>query len=172
MKNLLLISLAVLLPAMAQAQAKDADVLLRLNHLHDTPTMAQLEELTPDARKVVERTALTSNGIGQVRAIHVLASTGDEQAFQTLSGIFKDAGTLELTKHEILRALVRHFGDRALPHATTWLQDQDLQRRLTAIEALGELDSKASLTALERRLDGAQSNLERQAIERAMLHVR
>lgn len=172
MKRLFLISIIFLIPAVASAQAKDAEILLRLNHLHETPSMAELETLSPTARQIVEHTARKTHGIGQIRAIHVLASTRDRDAFTTLSSLLSDSSTPEMTRHELIRALIRHFGDSALPLASTWLRDEDLQRRLTIIEALGELDSETSLTLLEGRLVHANSRVERDALQRAMRHVR
>jgi len=176
MKRLILIGLVAMLPATALGQTKDdaaeQNVVMQLNHLHQTPTLDELTKISPNARKVVERVARTSAGIGQSRAIEVLAQIGDKKAQDLLMSLFNAPETREMTQHALLNALVTHFGDDGLSLAKTWLRSEDLQRRLTAIHGLGQVDSPGSLALLEAHQPKAKSAVERNATLKALEHVR
>lgn len=176
MKKLLIIATLSLVSSMAVAQSAQTDaertVVLRLNHLHESPTLSELEAITPDARKIVERTALSGSGLGQKHAIAVLANLKDQRAQDVLTAVLADPKTSEITQHQLVLALVVNFGDRAIDVAATWLKSEDLQRRLTAIDALGKIDTDLATGLLEKHLTSAKSKGERDAVESAIRRIR
>jgi HEAT repeat protein len=176
MKRAILIGLLLLLPSFTFAQsagdAAEQNVVLRLNHLHQTPTLDELNKVSPNARKVVERVARTSNGLAQAHAIQVLAEIGDGKARDLLVMLFNAPETREMTRHSLLNALVVHFGAESLALAKTWLHSEDMDRRLTAIHALGQLDTPASLEILDAHLLKVKSGVEEKVTLKALEHVR
>lgn len=176
MKRSILIGLLLLLPSITFAQsagdAAEQNVVMQLNHLHETPTFEALEKISPNARKVVDRVARTTNGIGQARAIEVLARIGDDKARAVLVHLLDAPHTREMTRHALLNALVVHFGTDSLDLAKTWLHSEDMDRRLTAIHALGQLDTPGSLEILDAHLLKVKSGVEEKATLKALEHVR
>ncbi len=176
MKRAILIGLLAILPATALGQTKseaaEQNVVMQLNHLHQTPTLDELTKISPNARKIVERVALTSTGIGQSRAIEVLAQIGDDKARGLLNELLNRSGTRDMTQHVLVNALLSHFGDAELELAKTWLHSEDLQRRLTAIHGLGQIDSAGSLALLEAHLPKVKSAVEQNATLKALQHLR
>lgn len=174
MKRFILIGLLAMLPATAFGQTKgelaEQNVVMHLNHLHQTPAFAELVEISPDARKIVERVARTTDGIGQSRAIEVLAEIGDREARNLLKTLLDDTKTREIKRHALVRVLVTRFGELSI--GKTWLQNEDMQRRLTAIDALGQVDTPASLAMLEAHLLTVKSDVEKNATFKALEHVR
>ncbi len=176
MKRVILIGLLLLLPSVTFAQsvndAAEQNVIMRLHHLHQSPTLDELNKVSPNARKVVERVARTSNGLGQAHAIQVLAQIGDTKARDLLVMLFNAPETREMTRHNLLNALVTHFGTDSLDLAKTWLHSEDMDRRLTAIHALGQLDTPGSLEILDAHLLKVKSGVEEKATLKALEHVR
>jgi len=176
MKRLILIGLLLLIPSITFAQdagdAAEQNVIMQLHHLHQTPTFESLQEISPNARKVVEKVARTTNGIGQARAIQVLAQIGDDKARDLLLFLLDAPNTREMTRHSLLSALVVHFGPDSRELAKTWLHSEDMDRRLTAIHALGQLDTPASLKILDAHLLKVKSGVEEKATLKALEYVR
>lgn len=174
MKKLFLIASLALIPTAVFSQSKPADtdaiVQLRLNSYHETPSLSELQKIAPNARAVVERVATTTEGIGQRRAIVILARTKDAEARKLLVGLLERPTTSELIKHELVSVLVINY--EMIDLATLWLNSDDVQRRLTAIDALGKIDTDAATALLRAHVDFSESKVERNASTQALRRLR
>jgi len=75
------------------------------------------------------------------RALAALVYWPDEQTLSLYGGLLATADTTEMNRHRIIGYLAVGYGDRSIPWVEHYLTVNDLQFRLTAIEALRTIGS-------------------------------
>jgi hypothetical protein len=155
------------LPAELLGQAR-----LLLSGIHGAPDRLLLEARLPAAREVLLLVAREPNLLPFQRgqALWALAQWGGDEVLAVYHAVLDEGHPTHV--HDALLLLGRVGGDRAVPTLALWLAHEDLQVRLSAIEALGENDSDAAAAALERAEATETSPVARERLIRALQRVR
>ena len=103
------------------------------------------------------------------RAVGALAYFPSELTRSHLLYMLHSPATPEMTRHHVLNALARGFGDQALPAIEPFLASNDLQLQLTAVAAIGSIESEAAGFALENALPRQSHELVRERIQEQLL---
>lgn len=126
--------------------SSDSEVLLQLSAIHQAPNYKDLEAISPDARRVVERVVQSGDGFVRDRAISALATWGDDAAWHSLAPLFISTSTPEMTRHHLLLVLAQNFGDRSLGLVQVWLESADQDKRVSAAQALAQIQTERAQT--------------------------
>ena len=103
------------------------------------------------------------------RAIGALTYFPSELTRSHLLYMLHSPATPEMTRHHVINALARSFGDAALPIIEPFLSHDDLQLQLTAIAAIGSIESEAAGLVLENTLPQQSHGLVRERIQEQLL---
>jgi hypothetical protein len=112
------------------------------------PTAEDIGRLTPEPVGYL-LTIIYSNApeilpVHQHRAITALGYFPTDVSRNHLLYLLESAETPNLMRHHSITALATGFGDDALGYLEQSLSDTDVQIRLTAISAIGRIDTEAS----------------------------
>ncbi len=175
---LLLIALLTASPAMAESPQTHADqereaVEVILSHHHELPERKLFEEASSDARQIVTDIATgdAANPLHEQRALMALGYWADEESFEILSDALQSEDTPENTRRLIMPVLGEHFGQAPFEERTVDLLqevlmgDDDPHTRISAGQALNEIDSEASLKVLRRALEVEEVDFVRDRLE-------
>jgi len=149
-------------------QKIEQEILLRLRAHHDAPTASELEKISPEARAVVTQVVRQGSGFMRDRAIMALATWGDEEVWSILAPIFINTATHEITRHQLLTTLAQNFGDKSLGLVDAWLTSSDREKRLTAAQALAEVNSERSLALAQKRAESETDQDVKRLLERSI----
>lgn len=160
-------------PKASEKTAREKLTLL-LSGYHGLPGRAQLEAAIPEVRVQLEALARDPKAflLHRQRALVALGAWADEGVFALYTEVLKEQQPDEDLVHRVLPAACQAFGERAMPLVERFLASRELDLRHTAIDALGQVDTPASLARLERALKQERDPALRQAIAKAMEHVR
>ena len=103
------------------------------------------------------------------RAIGALAYFPSELTRNHLLYMLHSPATPEMTRHHVINALASSFGDAALPIIEPFLSNDDLQLQLTAVAAIGSIESEAAGLVLENTLPQQTHELVRERIQEQLL---
>ncbi len=113
-----------------------------LSAIHEVPARAALEKAAKDPQAIVLDLAADKHFAWRASALQALAWWPDARSLAVVrSCAERDA---ENMRHRCLRTLAQ-FGEAALEPLEAALQDENLQIRITAIVALGELGAQGRL---------------------------
>ncbi len=136
-------------PAHAQDAAKTR-VLALLSAIHELPARSDFDAAAPNARDIVLAVArdATVTGPHRTRALEALRYWPDDAAFAA----YRLALETKAARHKTLRMLGATFGARALPVLTPYLRHADPQLRVTALEAVADVEGSAADALLSQAL--------------------
>lgn len=164
-------------PSSAEISALEADILDRivmlLSGYEYFPTAEDLTAVTADPVPYLLAIAYDTEGrwlpTHHHRAVGALAYFPTAQCRSHLLYLLDSELTPELMRHHVINALANGFGDSALPELEPFLQSDDLQLRLSAVAAIGSIESSRSVEALQRALTVEDNALVRERIERSLV---
>ena len=145
-------------------------VLVLLSAHHGLPERERFEALVDDPAAVlfslVSETDL--NPIFWDRAVAALAMWPSD-AVRSLYVALLAEPPREMVRHRVIGHAVVAFGDSAVPLVSPYLQDADVQLRLTTVDVLGHLATPAAFEALDAVRSQESSPVVLERIERATL---
>ena len=148
-------------------------ILLLLSGYEYFPTADDLLAETPTPEVYLLSLAYGSGdetlSIHRHRAIGAVAYFPSDLTRAHLQYMLDSPATPDMTRHHVITALARGFGDQAIPTIERFLLSGDLQLRLTAIAALGSVGSEAAGRALESSLPQQTHDLVRERIQQELL---
>lgn len=161
---------ALLIPTAADAGALREPVMDLLNAYEDTATAEQLsalgEGVTDELMEIAVDGEVPSSRRG--RAVSALGHFPADDTRAFLDARLADADTSSLIRRKAAYALAAGWGEGAVRSLAGALADDDVQLRIAAAHALGELSDQAAKDALEARLAVEDSDAARDAIEKAL----
>jgi len=163
--TLLAIPLALLaLPALAGDLRQQ--VLEQLGGIEDAPTQASLSALGPgvaaELMELAEDTTLPHTR--RARALHALGWFPSEETHAVLTAALD--GQDALFARKAAYALANGWGERALDDLSRALSSDDVQLRIAAANALGNVGTEASKALLDQRLPVETVPAVRETIEK------
>lgn len=138
---------------------------LLLSGYHGVPSKETFEETLDHPKLVVMAIALDEDSFGMHRK-HALTALGywaDAGVLRTYTGLLQDTQTDESLRHRLMLLIADHFQSEALGHLKPYLSHDDLQYRLTAIEAIRRLPGDDAVAALRQ---AKKSETNKVALER------
>jgi len=102
------------------------------------------------------------------RALSALGYWPDAWLGDELARLATDPASGDLLQHHAVLLLARLYPEQSTPVVRAWLDDDDVQRRLTAIEAVDAFGSDTLRTALEDRMTIEPSPVVVERIEEAL----
>jgi hypothetical protein len=164
-------------PEVVGVEALDAEVLGRivtlLSGYEYFPTAEDLTAVTPDPVPYLLAMVYDTGGrwlpTHHHRAVAALAYYPTPSVWAQLTYLLEAPGTPELMRHHVINALANGFGEAALGRLEPVLYDEDLQLRLTAVSAIGEIRTSRSARALETALSAEPNRLVQERSERALV---
>ncbi len=146
-----------------------------LSGYHAVPTHKELENAFPEqARKLMMRIASDTSEfeLHRQRAVAAVGYWPDLTVYALYSKLLHDAETSDAMKHQILGHLSRVFGDSGVADVAAFLQHEDVQYRLTAVYALGQVDSDAAQKYLKAAAASEKDEVVLERIAQFTLQVR
>ncbi len=135
--------------------------LLLLSGYHGIPTAEELEAALSDPQTIMF--AIISDpdvsAIHRDRAIGALAYWPDATVQAYFAGVLAAPDTPEMMRHRVIGHIATAFGDDAIALIAPYLDDEDLQFRLTAVHALGHIGTPAAMQRLEAAAQVEASNV-------------
>ena len=145
-------------------------VLVLLSAHHGLPERERFEALVDDPAAVlfslVSETDL--NPIFWDRAVAALAMWPSDGVRSLYVSLLAEPPR-EMVRHRVIGHAVVAFGDSAVPLVSPYLQDADVQLRLTTVDVLGHLATPAAFEALDAVRSQESSPVVLERIERATL---
>lgn len=157
------------MPTVPIDAAERESVTFLLRAIHELPDAEAFAEVTARPTEVLWAIAFDEEEPAFIRdrAVLALGYWPDEQLWTFLSARAM-SGSDELTTHQAIAQMVRVWPERSLAVVTPLLQDDDLQVRLSAIDALGRVEAADAVDSLERALDVEVNPVARQELERVL----
>lgn len=125
--------------------------ILLLSGYHGIPTAEELAQAFDDPRAVMLHIAQSDDvsPIHRDRAIGALAYWPSPEVRTLYTQLLAEPNTPEMVRHRVIGHVAVAFGDDALEIVTPYLESDDLQFRLTAVHALGQIGTPAAMQRLE-----------------------
>jgi hypothetical protein len=168
MRHALLLCLAFAPSALAAEDPTKQEVLGLLSGYEETASPDSLKALGGDVpgtlRAIASDTALTSTQ--RARAIHALGWFPDEVNRAFLAA--QARGGNPMFARKAVYALANGWGDQAIDELTFALANPDVQTRMAAAHALGNLGTPSAKLALEARLPYENDPTVKATIEKQM----
>lgn len=163
-------------PAAVSTDALDGAVLdhivTLLSGYEYFPSADDLTAVTPDPVPYLLTIVYDTEGrwlpTHQHRAVAALAYFPTPTVWEHLTYLLQAPGTPDLMRHHVINALATGFGDEALGELEPVLYDDDLQLRLTAVNAIGTIHTDRATTVLQTALSAEPHRLVQERIERAL----
>lgn len=149
------------------ADEEVAHVRLLLSGYHGLPDREALAA-SPNAFAIVSALSHSDNVLVRDRALEALGRfwpSGD--VFLAYANVVADETTPDGMRHRIMLVAAEVFGDRAVPMIRPYLSVDDVQLRLTAVEALGRIRTDQVVAILEAHADSETNALVLERIARA-----
>lgn len=145
-------------------------LLVLLSGHHGIPSRDELEAAVPDVRSLLWQVAMEreQHPIQRDRAIAALAWWGDEEVQELYRDLIRSADTSTMLRHRVVGLAARYFGEASIEDISPLLDHPDLQLRLTAADALGQIDTATSRALLREALHEGTPALLRERIEAAL----
>lgn len=123
---------------------------LLLSGYHGVPSKQAFEEALASPKLVVTAIALDDNSFAMHRkhALQALGYWADAGVLRLYTQLLQDPQTSEPMRHQVILLLANHFPGEALDRLRPYLGHDDLQYRLTAIEAIRRLPDDDAVEAL------------------------
>lgn len=156
------------------AEAEQQRARLLLSSHHQLPDKELFEEYLDTPRQTLVDIALDEGQLTLYRkqALSALGYWPDVMVYEVYTDLLDDEQTPDNLRHRVMLLLADHFSGQALSHLEPRLSDDDLQIRLTAIEAIGRLDSGDAVEALEAARDDESNSVAKKRIDEAIRAAR
>lgn len=143
---------------------------LLLSSHHQLPERETFEEQLEDPRATLISIARDTDQLSLYRrqALDALGYWADQEVAKLYVDLLDDDQTPGNVEHRLMLLLADHFEDEALTHLEPYLSDDDLQLRLTAIEAIGRIDTEEADTALKDAREDEQHDIALKRYQRAL----
>ncbi len=144
------------------ATDEDRDrAILMLSGYHGVPTAAELEAAFEDPQGIMLAIAQDDSvsAIHRDRAIGVLAYWPSESVQQFYTQLLESPETPEMVQHRVIGHVAVAFGDQAVDLVASYLNNQDVQFRLTAVQALGTIGTPLAMQQLQTAQTIENSNV-------------
>lgn len=147
--------------------ARDARLLL--SGYHGLPSKQQLESKLPNARMVLMTYAKDDRvfPLYRKRALRTLGYYADAEVRALYEATLESDQTEDMLRHTLLGLLAEHFGADSVSTIEPYLRDDDVQLRLTAVEALRTVDSDAAQDALREAKKDESNKIVKRRLEEA-----
>lgn len=147
---------------------------LLLSTHHELPAKKVFEKQLEEPRETLMAIAVDEGQLSLYRkqALAALGYWPDGKVYDLYTEMLGDDETPENMRHRLMLLLADHFPEQALGELEPHLGDEDLQVRLTAIEAIGRIDSEKANEALKGALDDEDNDIARKRLEEAVEDVR
>ena len=126
---------------------------LLLSGYHGLPDRDVLTQ-SPNAFEIVRALSQSSDSLVRDRALQALSRfwpSGD--VFLAYANVLADPNTAEGTRHRVMLLAADVFADRAVPMIRPYLEADDVQLRLSAVEALGRVRTDEVVAILTARAE-------------------
>ncbi len=125
-----------------------------LSGFHGIPPKETFEQKLDNPEQILLGIALSedTSAVYRKQALAALAYWPGDTVFSLYGRLLKDAQTEDTIRHRVMLLMAEHFADRALEKLRPYLSDDDLQLRLSAIEAIRRLPSDDAVEALREAL--------------------
>lgn len=149
-------------PGDEASQRETAELLL--SGYHGIPEAEVFERalVDPHATLLEIATDPQASPIHRDRALAALANWPSEQVRSLYEGLLVNADTTDMVRHRVIGHLAIGYGDDALDTVAAYLDSDDVQFRLTAVQALGEIGTPAAIARLEQASQVEASEMVRQ----------
>jgi HEAT repeat protein len=149
------------------AVAKDARLLL--SGYHGLPSKQLLESKLPNTRGVLMAYAQDDRAfpLYRKRALRALGYYADAEIRSLYEALLADDDTDEMVRHTLIGLLAEHFGAASVSTIAPYLSADDVQMRLTVVEALRKVDADAAQEALREAKKGETNEIVKRRIEEA-----
>ncbi len=125
-------------------------VAMLLSAYHELPAKAQFEQVA-DVRLVLSAMAEDASApLQQKRALVALGYWADSSTLSVYARVLSNPQTRNGTRHQLLLLTGKRFPTAGVPLLEPYLAANDLQLRLTAVEALAASGSDDAFATLER----------------------
>lgn len=125
-----------------------------LSGFHGIPPKETFEQKLDNPEQILLGIALSedTSAVYRKQALAALAYWPNDTVFSLYGRLLKDAQTEDTIRHRVMLLMAEHFEGRALQQLRPYLSDDDLQLRLSAIEAIRRLPSDDAVEALREAL--------------------
>lgn len=145
-----------------------------LSAYHGVPTKQELVEAFPNARDLmmVLATDAETFELHRQRAVAALGYWPDATVYGLYAKMLRAPETSAGLKHQLISHMVRVFGEAGFEEVASYLKHDDVQYRLTAVQAIGMLDSDAAQKLLSVAAETENNEVVLERIARARQQVR
>ena len=147
--------------------AKEARLLL--SGYHGLPSKQLLEQKLPNTRQVLMAYAQDDRAfpLYRKRALRALGYYADAEVKSLYESMLADDTTEEMVRHALIGLLAEHFGADSVPTIAPYLSSDDVQLRLTAVEALRRVDADSAQDALREAKKDETNEIVKRRLEEA-----
>ena len=140
-----------------------------LSGYHGIPDAETFEEALANPAETLLSIANdeSQSPIHRDRALGALSYWPSDAVQQLYVSLIEADDTPEMVRHRVLGHLAYGFGEVALPYVAPYLVDDDVQFRLTAIDAIAHVGTPAAQTLLEEAARGETHHIVLQRLEAA-----
>lgn len=147
---------------------------LLLSGYHGLPPKEIFEEALDNPKAVVYSLATDKDGFSlyRKRALSALGYWADAGVLRLYVQVLQDDQTDDMIRHRLIMLVAEHFPKKALAHLKPFLSHNDLQYRLTAIEAIRRLPSDDATAVLKAALETEKNTVARKRLEQYTQTIR
>ena len=149
-----------------EAQYERATMLL--SGFHGIPPKETFEQKLEAPEHILLGIALSedTSAVYRKQALTALAYWPNDTVFGVYGRLLQDVRTADTIRHRVMLLLADTFAERALAQLRPYLSDDDLQLRLTAIEAIRRLPSDDAVAALREALKTETNAVAKERLEK------
>lgn len=151
-----------------------ADLEKLLSGYHGTPEKKLLETHIKEPQGLLREIAADPQAppLQRRRALEALSYYADKNTEAFYAELLQNDAADELLRHRVMGLISANFPDAALKYLQPFLGHEDLQFRLSAIDAIQRLPGEDALEALQRALKTEKSQIARGRLSNSTRRVR
>ena len=148
--------------------------ILLLSGYHGIPERAEFEDALPDAKDVLFAIAQDEDAfpLHRNRAIAALSYWPEADVEAFYRELLLDEATPEMTVHRVIGLMGAAFGEEVIADIAPFLDNADVQYRLSAVHALSQIGTDNALQLLNDSLQIEQSPVVLERIQDATMSFR
>lgn len=144
-----------------------------LSNIHEVPSREALTDAMADPRDLLMHIARDeSAGFMRNRALMALGHFPDPEVLGLYTALMRSDQTPTGTRHKVMLRAAEVFEEASVAPLSELLDHEDLQLRLTAVEALRSIGDDSAFDALEARVSREESQVVLDALFKATRRVR
>ena len=156
----------------AEVRPEDGDfdrAITLLSGYHGIPDAETFESALANPTETLLQIANdeSQSPIHRDRALGALSYWPSDEVQDLYVGLIEADDTPEMVRHRVIGHLAHGFGEAALPHVAPYLTDDDVQFRLTAIDAVSHVGTPAAQGLLEEAAQAETHHIVLQRLEAA-----